>query len=478
VDSNGDSVLEQRGRRVPWLAKLYAWSIILDPLLFFQLFPQSVIGITGNASRLAQIAVIGMSLARLSLATGSRAGRVRFVRPTKPLYRNYAAYYALAIVAGIIGALSGAYAVSGVASSAGSAAANFVDSPAMRPLVEYVIAAYYFVYFTILPQYFLTEDGSIEYFFRAFRRVFYLCLVVGGLDLVLVSIGINVVPRALYDGTFVGFRFHGIAGEPRDAFVYMFFALAVLHLDAFYHGARLNRRWIAVALTAALLTQSASGLLGLVLFAGLYAVYTLPRMRPIRVVQLALVTVAVVIVVYEATIHTPRLMAYVDAASGIWAALESGDALPPLIALQFTNFFPLYDLYVKLRHFDWTPVLIGSGFGSASAANTHYVDAFAELSNPASQLVRTAYESGIIGTVVFIRAFTRPVTYLTERVAAKRRNEFLVFTLLLVGCFLAHRSSTAFIYVGLVIAVFRSLDQREPQPVEAGSYVPAPVPAV
>jgi hypothetical protein len=476
VASNGGSAPERPALRVPGLTKLYAWSIVLDPLLFFQLFPQSVTGITGNASRLAQITVIAMLFARFCLTTGDRVGRMRFVPLTNPLYRNYTAYYALTVVAGIIGVVTGAYVVTGATNEVGTAAAKFIDSSATRPTVEYVIAAYYFVYFTILPQYFLRTNASLEYLFRTFRRMFYLCLVVGGLDLALIRAGIHVFPRALYDNTFVGFRFHGIAGEPRDAFVYMIFSLAVLHLDAFYHDERLDKRWIAVALTAALLTQSASGLIGLLLFGGLYIVYTLPRMRGLRILQLALVLTTVAVVVYEAILHTPRLAVYVEGASGIWSALESGATLPPVIALQFTNFFPLYDLYLKLRHLDWLPVIIGSGLGSASAANTHYIGASAELSNPASQLVRTLYEAGIIGTIIFIRAFTQPVMYLARALPPKRRNEFLVLTLALVGCFLAHRSSTAFIYVGVVIAVFRSLDQRETVPVHGGSHVPAPAP--
>jgi len=267
-----------------------------------------------------------------------------------------------------------------------------------------------------------------------------------------------------------------VAGEPRDAFVYLFFALAVLHLQAFYRAQRLNRWWIAVAATAAMLTQSLSGMIGLAIFVGLYGLYALPSMGVKRVSQLLGVSTLVVVLGYATVVNSPRMMLYFEAASGMWSVLESGVALPPVMAQQVSNLFPLYDLFVKVRNFEWLPVLMGSGLGSASAVNTYYVDAIAEVSNPQSQLVRTLYESGIIGTIFLTTAFTRPVKHVTRRLSAKQRNEFLVLTLLLIGSFFAHRSSTVFIYVGIVIAVFRYRDRGGATPTSGRSSVRGPGP--
>jgi hypothetical protein len=303
-----------------------------------------------------------------------------------------------------------------------------------------------------------------------------LCLVLGTLDLMMAAAHRPLLPRQLYDNTYVGARFHGIAGEPRDAFVYLFFALAILHLESFYRGVTLDRRWIAVIVVAALLTQSGSGLVGLALFVGLYIVYTLPRMGLKRLIQILILTTVVAVTVYEAIVRSPRLMLYARAATGVWSALQAGAAVPGIIAVQVSSFFPLYELWRKLVTFNWIPVFIGSGLGSASAVNSHYIGASGDLANPTSQLVRTLYESGIIGTILFLRAFTKPVTYLTRHLPPKRRNGFLVMMLLLVGCFLAHRSSAAFIYVGIVIAVFRVLDQRPPALSTQDAHLPSPSP--
>jgi len=460
---------------LPLLSRLYVWSIVFEPMLFFALFQQSVTGIGGNLSRLLQSVVVVGLLARLALAAGPRAARIRFVRLASPLYANYRTYFVLAIVAGIVGSASGAYSLGESYGSRNvSAISGFLNSAAIRPVFEYLIAAYYFVYFTILPQYLLTSRRSIDYFFWAFRTMFIACLVIGAIDLAAAFAGIDLVPRTLIERIYVGGRFHGIAGEPRDAFVYVFFALVMLHLQAFYRGEQLNRRWIAVVLTAAVLTQSGSGLVGLMIFVGLYVLYTLPVMGTKRIIQLLVVSTLVVVLVYGTVVNSKRLMLYADGVSGIWSALESGEKIPGVIAVQVASVFPLYDLFVKARDFNWLPVLIGSGLGSASAVNNHYAGASAEISNPHSQLVRTLYESGIIGTIFFTKAFTRPVKHLTRHLPAKRRNEFLVLTLLLLGCFFGHRSSTAFIYVGMVIAVFRYLDQGSASRASGGSPVPAP----
>ena len=298
-------------RPVPILTRLYVWSIVFEPLLFFSLFSQSVTGIGGSVSRLLQFMVVAWMLAILALAIGPKAARIRFVHLASPLYRNYRIYFVLAIIAGVLGAASGAFSVDAAYDTTGaSMVSRFLNSGAVRPLFEYLIAAYYFIYFAILPQFFLSSRASLDYFFRAFRTMFIACLVIGAVDLAAASVGIAFLPRVFFEfgRTYVGARFHGLAGEPRDAFVYVFFALALLHLRAFHRSERLNRWWGMTVVTAAALTQSASGIVGLMIFVGLYAAHTLPVIGPKRVLQLAVVLVVVSVVTYETVVNSQRLM--------------------------------------------------------------------------------------------------------------------------------------------------------------------------
>jgi O-antigen ligase len=125
--------------------------------------------------------------------------------------------------------------------------------------------------------------------------------------------------------------------------------------------------------------------------------------------------------------------------------------------------------------------LIGSGFGTASAVNNRFaLDSFA-LANPHSQFVRTLYESGVVGVILLVRAFVSPVKYLTRRLAKHTRDRFFLLTLLLLGCFLGHRSSAPFIYLGVLIAVFRRIDsdrevEASERPIDGVALVGAPSP--
>ena len=106
----------------------------------------------------------------------------------------------------------------------------------------------------------------MKYFFSVFKTLFIISFVVGVIDLGFAANGIHLVPRHIADWRMVGMRFHGLAGEPRDAFVYLFFGLAILHLHAHFRGLKLSKWWYVAIIAAALFTQSTSGFLGSVYY--------------------------------------------------------------------------------------------------------------------------------------------------------------------------------------------------------------------
>ena len=448
-----------RPGRVSSFDKMYIWSIVLEPMLFFVLFQRTVTGVSGNLSRLLQFAVIIGLVLRLVFGGASAPGRIRFVRLGRPLYTNYRTYFLITLVAGLVGAASGAYALPAYAASGASAISVFLNSASTRPIFEYCIAAYYFVYFVVLPQFFLKSKGHIDYFFSTFRVMFLLSLMLGFIDLLLSAVGVPFIPRMLDERIFVGVRFHGLAGEPRDAFVFLFFGLAMLHLRAHYRGERLKRPLSVALVVAALLTQSTSGMIGIGVFVCLYGIYTVREISTRRVIYLAVVSILASVLIFESAARSPRVMLYVSSISGLWRILESGGVIPQIIMVQMDNIYPLYDLTIKARDFNWLPIMIGSGFGSASAVNNRFAVEGLAMANPHSQLVRTLYESGLIGMVFLVRTFVDPVKHLTRSLSKERRHEFLLLTLLLLGCFLGHRSSAPFILLGVLIAVFRRVPE-------------------
>ena len=417
------------------------------------IFDRSLVGITGNISRLLQAVVISGLILR-ALSTKSRGMFIPVLNIVNPMHRIYGIYLLLSIVAGITGWLMGSYdLVSRLSFSTGkqSLFSSVLNSTSIRPIFEYIIAYYQFFYFVVLTPYFLNTERKSFYYLSVFKKMFLLSMVVGFVDLALVYWGVGYVPRHLSDWRYVGLRFHGLAGEPRDAFVYLFLGLATLHIKTFFEDKSLSKMWPSVIVIAALLTQSTSGLLGIVIFMALYGIHSLKFMSLSRLLQLTTGAVVLLIVMYVTVNSSPRILKYIDEVKPVWVALETNSDFPPNIFYQRSNIYPLYDMLVKMRTGELLPVLIGSGLGSASVVNQIYMGE-SGLINPNAQVVRVLFESGMIGSLLLILAFARPVRLLTISVSPKQRKILYLMMFLLVGGFLGHRSNAVFIYLGTMIA--------------------------
>lgn len=439
--------------------RLYVWSVIFEPLFFFVVLEEATAGVTGNVSRLLQAVVVAILAVRFGQWFLTSPNRFAVIPGWRhPLFKYQYAYVVLAILAGILGAVSGAYAVAPEALTfiRRSAFSRVINAPDIRPFVEYIATIYYVVYFAVLPRYILATREELAYAFSRFRMMFTLSYVVGVIDVILArGFGLYLLPRHLVDGLSVEGRFHGLAGEPRQAFVYLFLGLAILHLEAYFRGERLNRRWTYAIIGAALFVQSATGLLGIALFVGLAVLFYLPTIDAGRRRQAVVALALVVLVAGAAGMTSSRVRGYVAAASDLWTTLEEGRPLEYLMSKSNSDIYPLYDLTVKARHGHLLPILLGSGQGSASVTANRYFMQWAEVNNPHSQLVRLLFGSGLIGTWCFLMSFVYPIRTFTAELSQKRQQEFLLLMLLVLGCSLADRSAAPFIYLGMFAAVWR-----------------------
>src|SRR3990172_168130 len=110
-----DRLSKSRTDKMPLLSRIYVWSIILEPLLFFVLFERTVSGVAGNLSRILQMTVVSSLILKLLASfLNLRLADVRVVSFASPLYINYVIYFYLVIFAGFIGFLSGAYYLPGI----------------------------------------------------------------------------------------------------------------------------------------------------------------------------------------------------------------------------------------------------------------------------------------------------------------------------------------------------------------------------
>lgn len=441
-----------------FISKLYIWSIIFEPLLFFVVLDQATTGVSGNISKLIQFLVVVILFLKLLIPNI----KVGIPNPFSKYFRYYTYYFILVIIAGLIGIFQGAYVFKDVYEKQKefSALSQILNGEYIRPIFEYIITFYYFVYFAVLPLYLIKTVKGLEYFFKVFIRVFILGLVLGYIDLFLVStLNIEWIPRHLVDGRHPGPRWHGLAGEPRDAFVYLMLGLGIINLYQYWKKKEIiSRNWMILLFVTLLLTQSASGLLGFLFSGILIFLFTGGRFSFVKAFKLIMTIVLLVGVVYLGAINSRRIGMYLELFPLVWEAIGNGQEIPKMFIGQMSNIYPLWDLYDKLINYNFLPIIFGSGLGSASVVSNR-IGNVSELYNPHSQLVRLLYESGLAGVLLFVYAFLDPVRRLTKSIEPKAQRAFVLILLLLLGAFFGHRSSALFIYLGIFILVFKTIQQ-------------------
>ena len=455
------------------ISKVYIWSVVMEPLYFFILVPQNITGIGANFSRILQFVVVtGLFLKLFSYK------RVTIPNFFSPLNKNFTYYFIFAVLAGFLGLYTGSYSFNidfSIQVIGHSIIADFIRGHSFRPFFEYFIAFYYFAYFVVLAGYMLTTKKAIDYFFKVFVIALLICLFAGFLDLLLqLLFKYEGFPRQFADGRSVGFRFHGIAGEPRDAFNYLMLGFGMLALrDIWEDKKKLTLFWIILITTAALLTQSLSGILGIAFFGILVVIYYLPSTSSrIKLIFFSIALLAA-LAIFISILLSGRLMNYYYEFFWLYSLLEGGPLTEidwtsrcnffpnitdcnPLVAYfrgQMPNIYPVWHLWEEIKEFNFLHLFIGSGLGSSSVINNYYMHSY-ELYNPHAGIVRSIYETGVIGTLLFIAAFLTPIKkmFMNHNINSK----LIIFMLLMLGMYFAHRSAIPYIFLGMVLVVLNN----------------------
>ena len=432
------------GDRLNLISKIYVWSVILETLLFFIVVSQDISGVGGNLSRILQFFVIISLFFKLLLKPFSNA---KIFNPFSYYFNWYFIYFFFLFISLIYGYFSGAY----------LGKTDDFNSTFIRPAFEHFISVYYFLYFAVLPAFLLNSKKGIDYFFKTFFFMFFLSFFLGIIDLLLVVLfGFEFIPRHISDMTHVGSRFHGLAGEPRDSFVHLFFGLSLLFLREIWTGKKFNKAWIPLIFFAALLTQSTSGIVGLIIAFGLIIIFQIPRMRLAYILLLLLSVMVTALIFGIMILNSPRIQLYIEAAPLAMEALERGMDLPLVIQYQISNIFPIWTRWVQLLDMNFLPVFLGTGLGTASILNG-YVIAEGGTLNPHANIIRVFFESGLIGTLLFIVAFISPL-FKIEKLFQEKSLIFLM--LLMLGVTFGHRSSAVFTFLGIIVAVHILLNKK------------------
>ena len=81
-----------------------------------------------------------------------------------------------------------------------------------------------------------------NYFFKVFFITFFLTVFFGILDLLYHDfLGENLLSRQVWENVGVGFRFHGLNGEPREAYVYLVLSISLFVMYSIWKQQTLSK---------------------------------------------------------------------------------------------------------------------------------------------------------------------------------------------------------------------------------------------
>lgn len=435
--------------------RLFVWSIILEPLLFFVISDSLYTGAHMTLARIVQMICLLIFICKFV------GGRQAILLPNlaNKYYLFFGLYFCLLIISSFFGVIFyGSYELKHV-----DRYENLFRDHVFRIFLEFIILLYYFFYFVVIPRYILKSKAKILYLLNCIERMFYVFLILGFVDLFFSYLGFCLIPRHLVDSRWVscGVRFHGFAGEPRDAFPYLIFGFLVIHIKARLLNQKVPWLLLPMVVLALLLSQSASGVVGVVLGAGIFVLFNLNLINfsASRLKAIFAAFLALGIAVYSVG-QTARLREYYFAFLHINDLLLSGAELPYLVSVQSNNIFPLWVTFQKILNFDLLPVLFGSGMGSSAILNNNLGDFGGAVANPHAQITRTIFESGFVGLWAYILFFYTPFKILLNRLPKINRQFFYAMFFMLLGTSLGHRSTTIFVFTGIVISISHIWFQR------------------
>jgi len=443
-------LIQDDASTLPFLSKLYIWSVQLHPLLFFYVAHQNLFGIGGNISKILEFIVCCALL--LSILFYSRQSFVVSFKGTS-IYWFFILY---SVIVGLFGFAFGYYHVDSIIYLDNIEALSSLAY--LRPISDYIIAIFYFFYFVVLASYFLSNDKAVDYFFKVFFFLFYANLTIGLIDVAsTVLFNFDLVPISLIRDSGSSIRFHGLSGEPRDAFVYLIFGIAMFYLfDAWKMQKKRRFFLFSFILFALVLTVSVSGILGLFAAVGLISLYHLGHLTFKKIFIILLLFILLGLLVYISYISFPRILKYLNDLPYLFDGLMSQHKIPEIYIGQLPNIYPLFARFLEISNGNILSTLFGTGYGSESVNNINWIKLPGRY-YPNSQGVRLFYSVGIIGTFIYVQAFYYPVA----KIAKFTNNKIWIYLILmLLGTSLGHRSVVIFIFFGIFMAVFRQFSKK------------------
>lgn len=335
---------------------------------------------------------------------------------------------------------------------------DFSEIP-KRSFAEPLIYLFNVFTFYIIPKKLISLNHS---FFKIFDFYFTSIILVGYLDFVLQIFGFDFISRGLFDYTDVGLRYHSFFGEPRDAFVVLCSFLFFVLFTNFYFKNIFNiKKYLILIIPAIILTQSASGILGIFIGLFLYVIFSFSLRKIIT--NFFLIFLIVFIVLFAINIsnilgqgYYNRFMLYYEAFQSLYNLFLIGE-IPQILKGQVANVIPVLMQFENLINYNFLNLFFGYGTGMSSYFSSNYL-LLDETTNPASQIVRIFFELGFLGLIFMffiIREF-----YQFLKIKLTSQNIQLAF-FIFIGTNLSHRSNSfliIFLLSFLVLEFYKKMN--------------------
>jgi hypothetical protein len=314
------------------------------------------------------------------------------------------------------------------------------------------------VYFVLLPIYILKDSTQIKYFFKFFLNSLGVLLAIGWVDFLLSLYNIEVIARHLNDGVHVGKRWHSMYGEPRDAFAAIILSGCFLFFSHHFIQKIKNIKIIFFILILSLIfTQSLSGIIGIIFTFGMLIIlimlYKLVNLKYSIIIFSALVVLAATI--FWSFQEFERLEDYYGAIIILASGFLNSEPIyiDGFLSGQAPNIIPVWYRIFEMQSGIFYPFLFGTGLGSASTVNGYYMLEAGNM-NPHTQISRILFEFGLFGSVIFLYAFIKPLSFFARKEIPSKpiRLEIFILFCFVTGTFLAHRSAVLYIFLGITLA--------------------------
>jgi len=428
------------------LKKTYVWSVCLEPMLYL-LWMDYIYASNLGVSRTLQLIVLFCLFIKFIIS----GFKIKVFNIFDPMYRYYFYFMFFSVFSALFGILYGAYILPSIPLS------ETMYMSIYRPIVEYIINIYYIFYFVILARFILTDSQAIDYFFKVFSFIFYFSLIIGLLDLVIMyfsDTGYPGIARQIRGSVGVGFRFHGFAGEPRDAFVYLWLGIGVLYLkDIWRNEHKLTITKLFFIFIAMGLTQSASGVFGVFFSSGLIFLYLFHRLTFKNKINLIFGVILLLIFTYIVVMISGRLENYLNGFLTLYDDLNTGNSIGGNIKEAMTNIYPLWHRWVEVMNLKILPLIVGTGLGTSSVINNFYMMEVNIITNPNANMVRMVYDVGVIGMLLLIKGFIYPIEKFN--INKDMGLKLLAIMLFIIGAYFAHRSVAPFLFLGIMIIAIK-----------------------